>query len=162
MNIGIAVSNSDWRKQSIWKQLRDALAKAGHRASVIAPDGKWTVFPGDVELVVTNNPRIASANVRPGCTVTGPHFDTVMALADGREVPVQDDGPESPEYVGDDTATPEAPTASKAAVSLAEAKGLDLSTVVGTGKDGQVTKPDVVAALATPESSPPADALSRA
>ncbi len=156
MNIGIAVSNNDWRKQPVWKRLRAALAIAGHRVNIVAPDGKWDVFPADVGLVITNDPRIAKANISPGRTVTGPDVATVLALADGREVPVPDDGEGAtpPDDNGEPGATtsdtpPDATTnASKAAVALAAVNSIDLFTVTGTGKDGQITKPDVAAAIA--------------
>lgn len=36
--------------------------------------------------------------------------------------------------------------ATASAIAAAEALGLDISTVTGTGKDGKITKPDVEAA----------------
>lgn len=56
------------------------------------------------------------------------------------------------------TAT-EAPSATAAAVAHADETGVDLSTVEGTGANGTITKPDVVAAAAAsdePVEEPPA------
>lgn len=42
---------------------------------------------------------------------------------------------------------PDPPKATDAAVRLAEQEGIDLNTVTGTGKDGQITHDDVHAAI---------------
>lgn len=55
--------------------------------------------------------------------------------------------------------TTEAPSATAAAVAHADETGVDLSTVEGTGANGTITKPDVVAAAAAsdePVEEPPA------
>jgi pyruvate/2-oxoglutarate dehydrogenase complex dihydrolipoamide acyltransferase (E2) component len=43
----------------------------------------------------------------------------------------------------DDVATPEVVDATDAAIELASAKGIDLATVVGTGKAGRILEGDV-------------------
>lgn len=48
------------------------------------------------------------------------------------------------------------PVAAPAARKLAEENGIDLATVVGTGKGGRVTKEDVVAAVANKKAAPAA------
>jgi pyruvate/2-oxoglutarate dehydrogenase complex dihydrolipoamide acyltransferase (E2) component len=55
-----------------------------------------------------------------------------------------DEGEPDPEPIQEPTAV----SASKAAEELAAANGIDLTKVTGTGTNGQITKPDVVKAIA--------------
>lgn len=124
--------------------------------------------PGRVVDVLDEDGRdtgVESVSVEPQtaeelATATTAGEETAKEVRDDAETPEEADGPEAVQAVedasaeavqdhADDAETPESeravtiPEHTEAAAKLAQEKGVKISDVEGSGKDGKVTKPDV-------------------
>ncbi|HEX4598671.1 MAG TPA: 2-oxoglutarate dehydrogenase complex dihydrolipoyllysine-residue succinyltransferase [Burkholderiaceae bacterium] len=119
---------------------------AGTLAQIVKPDGA-TVVAG--ELIATIDPASAPAALRaPGATAGGP-----AAAQQAKSV--------APAAVSAPAATGAKAAPMPAAAKLLADAGLTPAQVAGTGRDGRITKGDVLSALQAPQ-PPPAAAVASA
>ena len=120
------------------------LAGVRSHAGDVVPVGQiiaWLVAPGEQPPAESNTSRGMAEQARPMTTSSAPAAAAAPAVAS--------------------SAAARGPRISPKARRIAEEKGVDISKIVGTGPDGQITGDDVLKAAQTPAAqAPPADSLS--
>jgi 2-oxoglutarate dehydrogenase E2 component (dihydrolipoamide succinyltransferase) len=124
---------------------------AGTLAQIVKPDGS-TVVSGDVIAMIDPQGKPAAAQASTAAAVP----QQAAAVASAAPAAARAAGASAPgAAVMQAAASAQAVAPMPAAAKLMADAGLSTSQVVGTGRDGRITKGDVLSALQTPQAAPP-------
>ena len=146
MNVGIAVCNSDYRRQPIWAALRGYYLRANQVFLASCDSHKKALF------TIRVRPEKNAPAVLPDLVITDDL--EVRKWHEGHEVAVKTSAEAAQEAGCEDLlgqeerqAVEHFPAATMHAAKLAKAHGVDLTQIKGTAQDGKITKKDVQAVI---------------